>query len=407
MDPQQRKRMKFSKLSQLFLVSTIGLLLALCLSACQIVTIDYVFVAASSGTGGEIYTFRTDAESGALRNGPPPVSTGGTSPVALAVTADYYNLYVANQGSNTVVHFSVADNGVLTQKDTVTTTAPPVAVYANSAGTYLYVLTGTATATLTEYALSSGAIGSITAQETLTIPGYTGDLVVPTAVTVLPNSNAVFATVYDQSAYNPGGTVTSTANPGWVFGYAVGSGGTLTASTGSPYEAGIKPSALAPDPTDRFVYVTDFANNELIGYTIQNDQELDFLVNGPFKTGNEPSSVVVDPRGIFIYVSNALDSTVSAYNIALATGTPSGVSSVTSAQAYTTDPQPVSITIEPSLGRYVYTANYLGNSISGFRLNPSTGALTATQATPYPTGEGPTAVIAVPHGNHAVQTVSP
>ena len=33
---------------------------------------------------------------------------------------------------------------------------------------------------------------------------------------------------YDQSAYNPGGTTNSTANPGWVFGYAVGSGGALT-----------------------------------------------------------------------------------------------------------------------------------------------------------------------------------
>ncbi|HTW62194.1 MAG TPA: hypothetical protein VMD55_10345, partial [Terracidiphilus sp.] len=67
--------------------------------------------------------------------------------------------------------------------------------------------------------------------------------------------------------------------------------------------------------------------------------------------------------------------------------------------------QPVSITVEPALGRYVYTANHLGNSISGFRLNPSTGVLTQTQATPYPTGENPTAVIAVPHGNHAIQAV--
>jgi len=401
--------MKFSKLSQLVLVSTIGLLLALCLTSCEIVTIDYVFVAASSGNGsgsaGEIYTFAADAESGALRNGPPAVSSGGNSPVAMAVTADYYNLYVANQGSNSVVHFSVADNGVLTKKDSVTTATPPVAVYANSAGTYLYVLTGTTTATLTEYSLSSGAVGNIVAQEALAIPGYPSDSVVPTAVTVLPNSDAVYATVYDQSAYNPGSITTSNANPGWVFGFAVGSGGALTPSVDSPYQAGVKPSALSPDPTDRFVYVTDYASNELIGYGIQDGEELEFLVNGPFKTGNEPSSVVVDPRGIFIYVSNSLDSTVSAYNISLPTGTPSATVNPTSAQSYSTDTQPVSITVEPALGRYVYTANHLGNSISGFRLNPSTGVLTQTQATPYPTGENPTAVIAVPHGNHAIQAV--
>jgi 6-phosphogluconolactonase len=412
--------MKFSKLSQLLLVSTVGLLLALCLSACEIVTIDYVFVATSgtsTGGSGEIYTLAADAETGALRSGPPPVSTGGASPVAMAVTSDYYNLYVANQGSSSVVHFSIADNGVLTKKDSIATSTPPVGLYANQAGTYLYVVSGTTSATLTEYALSSGTIGNVVAQETLTLPNNPGDTLVPTAVTVLPNNSAVYATVFDQSAYNPGGTTTSNANPGWVFASAICTGGALSApsagcgssgaATFDVYQAGVKPSSITADPTDRFVYATDFASNELIGYTVQSGNVLDFMVNGPFKTGNEPSSVVVDPRGLFLYISNSLDSSVSAYNISLPTGTPSATVNPTSSQAYSTDTQPVWITIEPSLGRFVYTANHLGNSVSGFRLNPSTGALTATQATPYPTGAGPTAIVAVPHGNHALESVTP
>ena len=63
--------------------------------------------------------------------------------------------------------------------------------------------------------------------------------------------------------------------------------------------------------------------------------------------------------------------------------------------------------VDPALGRYVYTANNLGNSVSGFRLNPTTGALTPTQTTPYPTGAQPAALAAVPHGNHSLQTTSP
>ena len=62
--------MKFSKLSQLFLVSSIGLIVATLLTACQLVTIDYVFVAASAGNtvgGGQIYTYAADSKSGALR----------------------------------------------------------------------------------------------------------------------------------------------------------------------------------------------------------------------------------------------------------------------------------------------------------------------------------------------------
>ena len=406
--------MKFSTLSQLFLVSTIGLTLATYLTACNIVTIDYVFVAASAsntaGSDGQIYTYAADAETGALRQGPATVSSGGTAPVAMAVSADYGNLYVANQGNNSVVHFSIASNGVLTKKDSITTSATPVALTVNQAGTYLYVTTGTSSATpavLTEYSLSSGTIGSATGQETLSIPGYAGDSIISTAVTTLPNNSAVYVSAYDQSAYNPGGTVTSNANPGWVFSFAVGSGGALTTAAQSPYEAGVKPSALACDPTNRFVYATDFASNELIGYAVQNTGVLNFLVNGPFKTGNEPTGVVIDPRGIFMYVSDSLDSSISGYNIALPTGTPSAIVNSNSSLVYATDTQPVAIAVDPALGRYVYTANHIGNTVSGFRLNPSTGVLTQTQATPYPTGSVPTALVIVPHGNHAIQVVTP
>jgi 6-phosphogluconolactonase (cycloisomerase 2 family) len=403
--------MKFSKLSQLFLVSTIGLILATYLTACNIVTIDYVFVAASAsntaGSDGQIYTYAADAETGALRKGPPVVSSGGSSPVALAVSSDFYNLYVANQGNNSVVHFSVASNGVLTKKDSITTATTPVGLAVNKAGTYLYVVSGTSSATLTAYSLSSGTIGSAAATITLAVPGYAGDTIIPTAVAVLPNNNAVYVAAYDQSAYNPGGGTTSNANPGWLFGFAVGSGGALTASASSPYQAGVKPTSVACDPTDRFVYATDFASNELIGFSVQSGTNLNFLVNGPFKTGNEPSSVVIDPRGLFLYVSDSLDNSVSGYNIALPTGTPSAIVNSNSSLVYATDTQPVAIAADPALGRFIYTADRVGNSVSGFRLNPETGVLNQTQATPYPTGTAPTALILVPHGNHATQSITP
>jgi 6-phosphogluconolactonase len=403
--------MKFSKLSQLFLVSSIGLLVATLLTACQLVTVDYVFVTNSAGSGttgdGQIETYAVDGESGALRKGAPAVSCGGVNPIAMAVTPDYSNLYVANRGDDTVVHFAVASNGVLTSKDTITLSTPPASLAVNAAGNALYVVSGSTSATLTVYTLSSGTIGSAAAQVNLAIPGYTSDSIVPTGVTVLDNNNAVYVTLYDESAYNPGGAVTSTANPGWVFGFAIGSGGALTATNGSPYRAGVKPVALAADPTSRFVYVTDFASNELIGYGVDTGGVLNFLINGPFKTGNEPDSVAIDPRGKYIYVANGLDSSVSAYVIDLPTGTPSAAVNTSGATTNATDTQPVSVAVEPAIGRYVYTANFLGNSLSGFRLNPNTGTITLTQATPYPTGSKPTAVAIVPHGQHSIQSVTP
>ena len=90
------------------------------------------------------------------------------------------------------------------------------------------------------------------------------------------------------------------------------------------------------------------------------------MVNGPFKTGNEPTSITIDPRGIYIYVANSLDETVSAYSISLPTGTPPWSMPPQRRRQHHRYP-PVSIIVEPALGRYVYTANYLGNSISGFK----------------------------------------
>ena len=65
---------------------------------------------------------------------------------------------------------------------------------------------------------AAGAIGTATATIPLTVPGFTSDTIVPTGVTVLANGKAVYVTAYDKSAYNPGGTTTSNANPGWLFG---------------------------------------------------------------------------------------------------------------------------------------------------------------------------------------------
>lgn len=417
--------MKLRKLSQLALASGIGLAVAATLTACQLVTVDYVFLAGGAGnttSGGGIQTLAVDSESGALRfvnnTGTQPVDSGGSLPVSMAVSGTYSDLYVANQGNNSVVHLTIATNGSLTSADSVTLPEAPVAVALSPDGTLLFVASGTDSATLTEYSLSGGKIGAVVGgPETLTIPGSNaGDTVLPTALTTSANGTGVYVTVYDQSAYNPGGSITSTANPGWIFGFGIGSGGALTAANGSPYRAGVKPSGVVVDPASRFLYVTDFASSQLIGYNISSGTQLNFLTSGPYRTGNQPSAVTIDPRGKFIYVSNSLDNTVSAFAIDLVTGIPTAAVNTTGSTSNATDAQPNAIIVDPALGRFVYTANSIGGSISGFQLNPNTGAIAPTQATPYPSdlklstqspsGLKPTAaIVSVPHGNHSGQVI--
>ncbi len=141
----------------------------------------------------------------------------------------------------------------------------------------------------------------------------------------------------------------------------------------------------------------------MIGYSVHDGVSLAFLINGPFRTGSLPTALAIDPRGKYIYVTNSLSSSVSTFVIDLGTGTPSTLAST----GNTTDTDPVAITVDAGVGTFVYTANYQGNSISGFDLNADSGELTATQASPYPSGSQPTAVITIPAGSHAIETITP
>jgi len=403
--------MKFSKVGQVSLVSAIALILASTFTACNPVTIDYVYVAGNKAAPGQIQTFQVDRVSGALSVQGSTISSGGAQPVSMAVSTDYKNLYVANQDDSTLVQFTISTGGNLTSANTTTLSSEgntPVAITMNAAGTLLYVVNlyqpGCSTATTGASTCNGGAlavfpVGTNGALGTAVSNGsldYWPVGINPTGVNPLANGEAVYVTSYD-----PG------AGLGYVYGFTSSTAGALGTIGGSPFFAGVKPVGIASTPTSRFVYVTDFAQNELIAYSVLGAGTLHPLINGPFKTGNQPSAITIDPRGIYIYISNQLDNSVSAYAIALPTGTPSAAVNTTGSATNTTGTQPVAILVDPGFGRFVYTANFLDNSISGFQLNPSTGTLAPAQSGPYPTVGQPAAIAAVPHGNHSIEVDQP
>jgi len=400
--------MKFSKIGQVSMVSAAALILASTFTACNPVTIDYLYAAGQKGDTsgvGQIQTFLVDRVSGALSVVNSTVSSGGIKPVSEAVSTDFKHLYVANQGDSSLVEFNVAGNGVLTSAKTVTLSAEgntPVAIALNAAGTLLYVANqyqaGCTTANSTADTCNGGALavfsigsdgslGSSVANGSLQ---YWPTLINPTGVSALATGAAVYVTSYD-----------SKAGIGYVNGFSATDAGVL--SVLPAVQAGVKPVAIASDPTSRFVYVTDFAQNELIAYGVLASNSLHPLINGPFKTGNQPSSIVIDPRGQFIYISNELDNSVSAYSIDFPTGTPTAAVNTSGQATNSTGTSPVAILVDPGFGRYVYTANFLDNSLTGFQLNSSTGTLTTAQNGPYPTVGQPAALAMIPHGNHSIQ----
>jgi len=422
-------RIKFNSSSKLLLTAAASLLAAFAISACsqftQTLTVDFVYVLSSKAAGanqyGEIDVFEINSESGRMRQIPTsPFPSAGRNPVAEAVSADNANLFVVNQDDNTLVQFVIGTDGKVYPFNTVNTPGIyPMAVAVTQSNVFvvdtyqplpLCSSADPCSGSIGVYPLTSGGSSSSApcvatvclgaplvnaavngSYWPLTLSGASAnDVVVPTAVNVLASGGYIYVTAYDSSVSPP---------VGYVFGFSVASGGALTALPGSPFAAGVQPSAIASDPTSTYVYATDSVSGSVLGYQVCPGGVLYAPSAGcgasattaydTFPAGGKPSAIVVDPSYPFAYVANSGDATIEAYSIS------SG--NLTDIGTYTTGLDPIAIGIDPSTNHFLYSVNFLGNTVSGFELSISAGTLLDSQFSPYTTAAQPVAAAAVPH----------
>jgi 6-phosphogluconolactonase len=419
-------RMKLNKPSQLLLVSAAGLLAASLVTACsqftQTLTVDFVYVASQRAAGpnqyGQIDVFEINSESGRMRQIPAsPFPSGGRNPVAETVSTDYNNLFVANHDDNTVVQFVIGSDGKLYPFSTVNTpgiypmglaaskadlfvadafqplpTCSTAAPCSGSLAVYpLAPATSNTPITMQTPAANGGQsywalcmTGYKQSSSTWVCSGPENDVLVPTGVTTLASGADVYVTAYDSSL---------SPSKGYLFGFAVGANGALTPMPGSPFAAGTQPSGIAADAAGANLYVTDQASADVLGYSITSGIPTPMTSGtggtNAFPAGNAPSAIAVNPTYPYAYVVNSLDSTVTSYSISNG--------ALTKMANYPTGTQPVAIGIDPSTNRFLFTANFLDNNVSGFALNTSDGSLLISQFSPFSSNANPTAVAAIPH----------
>lgn len=414
--------MKWKTIGQGLLAITASLGLGLGVTSCSpSQTIDYVFVTsnATGTTNGEVSSYHVDSESGALSlvaGGPAP--SQGSNPVALIASPNQQYLYVANHDTSNIAVFTIGTDGQLAPGKSYTTPGTePVSLAMNATGTLLFVLDyyapGFSDATPGPGAL---VVYPINADGTLGTPvtsaglSYSTVQCFPGGVAVTPdgsyayvsNTNAVIVTTSPPTTTTPPARPATCPAQGTISAFSVTAAGALSTVPGSPFAAGTTPTGIAVDLTSRFVYTTDSVQNQLIVYNILNGGSLAPLINGPFSTGTFPVAITIDPRDQYLYVSDYNASTISEYTISQSTGQPSGLSS---SSFSTADAGPTCIVVDPAFGRFVYTADSVGGYIQAGRLDPNTGVLSTIQNAPYNAIGHPTCVTAVPHGNHAIQTV--
>ena len=392
--------MKFGKVGQVALVSVFALALATLFTACTPVNVGFMFVATNRQTPGEIEVYKIDPIAGYLQTIPTsPFPSGGRNPIAEAVSPDFKNLYVVNEDDNNIVQFGIGSDGKLYAQSTVNTPGSfPLSLAINAAGTYLYVvdtlqpiagctLSNLCPGDIAVYPIDpkSGALGAPISNSTqyptywplLKSPADSKTILTPTAVQVLPNGNDIYVTAYS-------------ATSGYVFGFSTDSTGALTPLNGGvPWPSGSQPVALAPDAGSGFLYVVDKTQNLVASYAVQSSGAL--TLQSSATTGSGPSALA--QFGNFLYVTNSGDSNVTSYSLS------SGNLAKLANNA--TDTNPIAITADPKKVGFLYTVNFLGNTVSGFQIDATSGALVNTQHTPYPSLVQPTAIVGVPHGGTA------
>lgn len=375
------------------------------LSSCSLdYVVGYVYMTTAKSSPGVIDEYSIDFQSGALTS----IGTinAGNNPVRLVAAPNGKFIYVVNQGDSTVQEFAVQTDGTLAAKTAYKTGTSPTAIAIDPQGAFLYVT----------FTYQTGFSATTPGPGGVSIFPVNADNSLGTASTLNVGNNPVgisvsyfnhFVYVLDQEP-SPKATIlgfsqnTTTGALTPVPGTTITTVAGKTVATG--YAAGVTPSAIAEEPTSRFVYVTDQAANQLIGYTAAPSGALTPMINGPFQTGLFPVNLTIDPTGKLIYVVNFNANTVQGYAIDVATGTPSGA---VGAFGTGIGAGPTCVAVDTALGTNLYTSNSLDNTVSGEKVTPNTGALVTVQNSPFLASGQPTCLTTVPNGAHATQIITP
>lgn len=431
--------MTYKRALQAAMAAGISVAIGLGATACsRDYTSDYVYTISASGPN--INGFAVDFQSGILTQiTGSPFTTSFQRETAIVPSPDGKFLYVLSGSEDSKVEvFGVGTDGKLyglTGGTYSLTGTYPTAMAIDSTGKFLYV---TFTFLPGETPVTKGAGGitifPIKSDNSLGTPVTVNGLPYvtvgnnPVSITVTPPICAVNAVIGSNTSCtgsNGAGhqnvfvyVVDQEASPNaTVLGYAQNtSTGALTPLSGTKfnstlqtwqgYHAGVTPSAIAADPTGRFIYVTDQTSNEIFGFSIDNQASgnLTALVSSPFGTGLFPVSITIDPRGKYLYTANFNSGTVSSFAIDPGSGALSGVAGT---GGFATGTRPNCITIDPALGIYLYTSNFLDGTISAGQLNPNTGALAGVANSPFTVSALPACIASVPNGPHSFQLANP
>jgi len=178
--------------------------------------------------------------------------------------------------------------------------------------------------------------------------------------------------------------------------------GALTA-IGMPVSTGESPYAIQGSPDRKHVYVVNEASNNISAYAVNAGSGALIPVAGsPFAAGTDPQALAFDPAGAHLYVANNGSNNLSAYAVNATTGALTPLSTAT----YATGAGPSAVSSDRS-GNFVFVANNGGsNNISVFAITAGTGALIQVAGSPFDAGDNPHSLVLSSLGALVVYTAN-
>ncbi len=212
---------------------------------------------------------------------------------------------------------------------------------------------------------------------------------------------AVFAMLPSYAAAGtPENAYVTTLSSG-VFGYDVGSGGALMGLQGSPFPAGNDGFGVTATPDRRHLYVSNYGDNNLSTFDVAQGGALEPV--GATTATPSPVLSAVTPDGRYLYVANDATDTdpgsVSGFAIDPSSGK---LTPVPGSPVKASDLGPFGVVVSPD-GRFLYVSN-TGNSpsspgsVSAYRIDGKTGAISELGGSPYTTGIAAGGVAMTPDG---------
>jgi len=168
--------------------------------------------------------------------------------------------------------------------------------------------------------------------------------------------------------------------------------GAIAVVPGSPFLAGTGPAAAAVDPSGTFLYVANEGTSTIAGtisgYKINANGSLTAVPGSPFTTATplSPQQGIAVTAG-FVYVSNSnvnninFSNSVSVFSFDPGTGALTQLANSPFTLAPAINPQPESLAMDPA-GKFLFTANMTNNNVSGFTVNAN-GSLTQVTGSPF------------------------